>query len=182
MSWLGLSIDKPPMITLKRKLCGAFPEGGIDFHGDSPKNRSLRGGRRCIHCFLEVLMLTVKNSVRFVVAGVLAASMFVVTGGEATARPKYKDVLNSTYPDLAKKHGTDGKLTCAVCHPDKDKKKRNNFGVALAGKLAKKNESDEAKIKEALTKAEGEKSKTEGKTFGDLIKAGDLPGTNEVAE
>ena len=127
-------------------------------------------------------MLTVKNSVRFVVAGVLAASMFVVTGGEATARPKYKDVLNSTYPDLAKKHGTDGKLTCAVCHPDKDKKKRNNYGVAVAGKLAKKNESDEAKIKEALTKAEGEKSKTEGKTFGDLIKAGELPGTNEVVE
>ena len=76
-------------------------------------------------------MLTVKNSVRFVVAGVLAASMFVVTGGEAMARPKYLNVLNSTYPDLVKKHGTDGKLTCAVCHPDKDKKKRNNYGVAL---------------------------------------------------
>ena len=127
-------------------------------------------------------MLTVKNSVRFVVAGVLAASMFVVTGGEATARPKYKDLLNSTYPELAKKHGTDGKLTCAVCHPDKDKKKRNNYGVAVAGKLPKKNETDEAKIKEALTQAEGEKSKTEGKTFGDLIKAVELPGTNEVAE
>ncbi len=127
-------------------------------------------------------MLTVKNSLRFVVVCVLAASIFVVTGGEATARPKYKDVINATYPDLAKKHGTDGKLTCAVCHPDKDKKKRNNYGVALAAKLGKKNESDEAKIKEALTKTEGEKSKTEGKTFGDLIKAGDLPGTNEVAE
>ncbi len=127
-------------------------------------------------------MLTVKNSVRFVVACVLAASMFVVTGGEAVARPKYKDVINTAYPDLAKKHGTDGKLTCAVCHPDKDKKKRNNYGVALAGKLSKKNESDLDKIKEALTKTEGEKSKTEGKTFGDLIKAGDLPGTNEVAE
>ncbi len=127
-------------------------------------------------------MLTVKNSVRFVVAGVLAASLFVVTGGEATARPKYKDVVNSTYPELAKKHGTEGKLTCAVCHPDKDKKKRNNYGVAVAGKLPKKNETDEAKIKEALTQAEGEKSKTEGKTFGDLIKAVELPGTNEVAE
>ena len=92
-------------------------------------------------------MLTVKNSVRFVVAGVLAASMFVVTGGDAMARPKYLNVLNSTYPDLVKKHGTDGKLTCAVCHPDKDKKKRNNYSVALSGKLAKKNESDEAKIK-----------------------------------
>ena len=127
-------------------------------------------------------MLTVKNSVRFVVAGMLAASLFVVTGGEATARPKYKDAINLAYPDLAKKHGTDGKLTCAVCHPDKDKKKRNNYGVALAAKLEKKNESDEAKIKEALTKTEGEKSKTEGKTCGELIKDGELPGTSEVVE
>jgi len=127
-------------------------------------------------------MLTVNNCVRVAVAGVLAASMFVVTGGQAVARPKYKDAINDKYPDLAKKHGTDGKLTCAVCHPDKDKKKRNNYGVALAGKLEKKNETDMDKIKEALTKTEGEKSKTEGKTFGDLITAGELPGTNDVAE
>lgn len=127
-------------------------------------------------------MLTVKNCVRFVVAGALAASMFVVTGGEATARPKYKDAINAQYPDLAKKHGEEGKLGCAVCHPVKDKKMRNNYGLALAGKLEKKNETDMDKIKEALTKTEGEKSKTEGKTFGDLIKAGELPGTNDVAE
>ena len=127
-------------------------------------------------------MLTVKNCVRFVVAGVLAASMFVVSGGEAMARPKYLNVFSSNYPDLVKKHGTDGKLTCAVGHPDKDKKKRNNYGVAVAGMLEKKNESDEEKIKGALTKTEAEKSKTEGKTFGDLIKAGDLPGTTEVSE
>ncbi len=127
-------------------------------------------------------MLTVKNSVRFLVVGTVVATMFVVTGSEALARPKYKDVANTQYPDLAKKHGTDGKLTCALCHPDKDKKIRNNYGKAFGGKLEKKNESDEAKIKEALTKAEGEKSATEGKTFGDLIKAGDLPGTNEAAK
>lgn len=127
-------------------------------------------------------MLNVKNCVRVAVAGVLAASMFIVAGGEAVARPKYKDALNDKYPDLAKKQGTEGKLTCAVCHPEKDKKKRNNYGVALAGKLEKKNETDMDKIKEALTKTEGEKSKTEGKTFGDLITAGELPGTNDVVE
>ena len=127
-------------------------------------------------------MLTVKNAVRFVVMGAVVAAIFVSTGAEALARPKYANVATSTYPDLAKKHGTDGKLTCAVCHPDKDKKIRNNFGKAFGGKLEKKNETDEAKIKEALTKAEGEKSATEGKTFGDLIKAGDLPGTNEAAK
>lgn len=123
-----------------------------------------------------------KNSVRIAVAGFVAAAMFVMTGSKAEARPKYLTVVNGQYADLAKKHGTDGKLTCAVCHPDKDKKVRNNYGAAFGGKLEKKNETDEAKIKEALTKAEGEKSATDGKTFGDLIKAGDLPGTNEAAK
>lgn len=130
-------------------------------------------------------MLTVKNSVRFAVAGVVAAALFVVTGSDALARPKYLMVLNSTYPDLAKKHGTDGKLTCAVCHPsdnNKDKKIRNNYGTAVGKAVGKKNETMEDKIKEALTKAEAEKSATEGKTFGDLIKAGELPGTNEPAK
>ena len=126
-------------------------------------------------------MLTVKNSVRIVVAGAVAVAMFVTTGSEALARPKYANVMNSTYPDLAKKKGTDGKLTCAVCHPKTDKKVRNNYGAAVGGKLEKKNETDEAKIKEALTKAEGEKSATEGKTFGDLIKEGELPGTSDAA-
>jgi len=132
--------------------------------------------------FPEVLMLTVKNSFRLFVTGTVAAAMFVMTGSEALARPKYLNVANATYPDLVKKHGTDGKLTCALCHPEKDKKIRNNFAAAFGGKLEKKNEADEAKIKEALTKAEGEKSATEGKTFGDLIMAGELPGTNEAAK
>ena len=127
-------------------------------------------------------MLTVNNVVRFLVAGTVAAAMFVMTGSEALARPKYLNVANGLYPDLAKKHGTDGKLTCALCHPEKDKKIRNNFAAATGGKLEKKNETDEAKIKDALTKAEGEKSATEGKTFGDLIKAGELPGTAEAAK
>ena len=97
-------------------------------------------------------MLTVNNAVRFLVAGTVAAAMFVMTGSEALARPKYLNVANGLYPDLAKKHGTDGKLTCALCHPEKDKKIRNNYGAAVGGKLEKKNETDEAKIKDALTR------------------------------
>lgn len=79
-------------------------------------------------------MLTVKNCVRFAVAGFLAASMFVVTGGEALARPSTLKVLNETYPDLAKKHGTDGKLTCAVCHPEKDRNAITTHWAALSRK------------------------------------------------
>lgn len=127
-------------------------------------------------------MLTMKFVGRVALVGAAILSLVAGADSVAHARPKYKNVLDATYPDLAKKHGTDGKLTCAVCHPDKDKKIRNNYGVAVGKSLEKKNESDEAKIKDALTKAEGEKSATEGKTFGDLIKAGELPGTNEPAK
>lgn len=127
-------------------------------------------------------MLNVKNSVRFLVTCTAVVALFAATGTDAVARPKYVAVANATYPALAEKHGTDGKLTCAVCHPEKDKKIRNNYGKAVGGKLEKKNETDEEKIKEALTKAEAEKSATEGKTYGDLIKAGELPGTSEAAD
>lgn len=127
-------------------------------------------------------MMTMKFAARFAFVGAAMLGLMVFAGSDASARPKYKGLVDTTYPDLAKKHGTDGKLTCAVCHPDKDKKIRNNYGAAVGKSLSKKNETDEAKIKEALTKAEGEKSATEGKTFGDLIKAGELPGTNEAAK
>ncbi len=94
--------------------------------------------------------------------------------------------MTKTYPDLAKKHGGDtGKLGCAVCHPKdaKEKKKaRNNYGAALGKVVGKKNQTDEDKIKEALTKIEKEKSADGTKTFGDLIKEGKLPGTDEVAK
>ncbi|HCP10937.1 MAG TPA: hypothetical protein DIT89_01265 [Planctomycetaceae bacterium] len=123
-----------------------------------------------------------KNVLKFVAVAAVAAGLFVSNGSQAVARPKYKDVMSANYAELAKKHGTDGKLTCAVCHPDKDKKIRNNYGAEFGKALTKKNESDEAKIKEALTKAEAGKSATEGKTFGDLIKANELPGTAEAAK
>ncbi len=130
-------------------------------------------------------MLTVNNSIRFVVAMVATAALYVTSGSDAWARPKYKAAFEAKYPDLVKKHGTDGKLACTLCHPKidgkDDKKVRNNYAGAVGKSLTKKNESDEEKIKEALTKAETEKSATEGKTFGDLIKDGTLPGTDEKA-
>lgn len=126
-------------------------------------------------------MLKVRNPVRISIAVAVVFSLLILAGNDVSARPKYANVATAQYADLAKKHGTNGKLGCNVCHPEKDKKKRNNFGLALSKALTKKNETDEDKIKEALTKTEGEKSATDGKTFGDLIKAGELPGTNDVA-
>ena len=116
-------------------------------------------------------MLTMKSVVRLVFSGAVVVSLVLSTGGEVVARPKYKAAADSLYPELAKKHGTDGKLICALCHPEKEKKVRNNYGAGFGKGLEKKNETDEAKIKEAFTKAEKLDSATKGKTFGDLIKS-----------
>jgi hypothetical protein len=126
-------------------------------------------------------MFSVRNLVRISLAGIVAVVFVVATGSDASARPKYATSATALYPDLVKKHGTNGKLGCQVCHPVKSKKKRNNYGVALSKHLSKKNESDMDKIKEALTKTEKDMSATDGKTFGDLIKAGELPGTDKEA-
>lgn len=126
-------------------------------------------------------MFTVKNAVRVSCAVLLVAGLAVSTGSNAVARPKYKDAISALYPELAKKHGTNGKLSCAVCHPGKSKKDRNNYGVAFGGKLEKSNETDAAKITAALEAAAKLDSATKDKTFGDLIEALELPGTDEKA-
>lgn len=126
-------------------------------------------------------MLNLKSIGRFAIAGAVLFSLFVTVSKNATARPNYLKAFNAAYPDLVKKHGKNGKLTCAVCHPktEKSKKKRNDYGAALTKSLGKKNETDKDKIKEALTKAEKESNKAK-KTYGELIKAGDLPGGKDA--
>ena len=126
-------------------------------------------------------MRSLKNLGLSLTVGACIVTVLALSADTAVARPKYASVMSKQYPDLTKKHGKNGKLSCAVCHPVTSKKKRNNYGVAVGKGLGKKNQSDEAKIKEALTKAEKEKSHVEGKTFGDLIKAGELPGDKKEA-
>lgn len=91
----------------------------------------------------------------------------------ASARKEYFD-------GFKEKYGSDKQLApliddakCFVCHVGKSKKNRNDYGKALSKLLMK--EKDKAKIQEALGKVEGEKS-PDGKTFGELIKEGKLPG------
>jgi hypothetical protein len=72
---------------------------------------------------------------------------------------------------------------CNVCHAGESKKMKNEYGKAVGKYLskAKFNEikEDEAAakkyIQEGLQKAEGEKGAS-GKAYGDLLKAGKLPG------
>jgi hypothetical protein len=66
---------------------------------------------------------------------------------------------------------------CNVCHVGKNKKDRNAYGEELAKLLDKKTDKeDKAKIKQALEAVAKLPSKEAGKTFGDLIAAGQLPG------
>jgi len=127
-------------------------------------------------------MRSLKTLGRVAIAGTVMFAVVLLTQNTASARPQYQKQMGVSYPDLLKKHGKDGKFACSVCHPTKKKAEKNNYGAALGKAIGKKNEKDTDKIKEALKKIEKEKSATEGKTFGDLIKAGDLPGTSDVAK
>jgi hypothetical protein len=115
-------------------------------------------------------------------AGILGLIALVFGTGSPTevdARPKYKELFEQKYPGLA---GEVAKVKCGVCHPpgaEEMKKVRNDFGQALGKALGAKNVADNDAITKALSSIEAEKSATEGKTFGDLIKAGTLPGKNE---
>lgn len=104
-------------------------------------------------------------------AGAFLSCSWLLTADVADARPAYSKTFIGHYTNV-----TDaGAAKCAICHVGDDKKMRNNYGAALDAALPGKNCKDEAAIKEALVKIEGEKSAVAGKTFGDLLKAGQLP-------
>lgn len=112
-----------------------------------------------------------KNGARLVFGAVLAALVFVM-GQDAQARPKYMGAFNEAYPALKAQADT---VKCNVCHFGDKKTNRNDYGAAVGKALGEKNIMDAEKIKEGLKKAEGEKN-ADGKTFGELIKDGKLPG------
>ncbi len=126
-------------------------------------------------------------SVRIALMFAVVAAGWMLTSFEtsADARPKYHATVKNM-KEFKKVEEQVKKVKCGVCHPTNDKKKRNDFGQALQkqlGKVPKTGESDTKKIEAALTKALKEKSSVEGKTFGDLIKDGKLPGkTPEKSE
>jgi hypothetical protein len=72
---------------------------------------------------------------------------------------------------------------CNVCHEGTNKKMKNEYGKVIGKYLTKakyneiKEDDDAAKkyILEGFAKAEAEKNGS-GKSFGEMLKAGDLPG------
>jgi len=66
---------------------------------------------------------------------------------------------------------------CNLCHKGKEKKDRNAYGEALAELLDKKEDAKNVdKIRKALETVAAKASPDGGPTFGELIKAGKLPG------
>ncbi len=119
----------------------------------------------------------------------LIAFMAVNFAGSAGAIPVFKTHFEKMYVDKEKNKEFAAKVKaekCNVCHYGKSKKNKNDYGLALS-KLIKKKEFSGARVKAEPDKVKaeldkafkkvGEVKKKSGKTFGELIKAGELPGT-----
>ena len=124
-----------------------------------------------------------------VCGAVMAGLVFGASSPEAFARPKYNTEFWKMYDKEI--GGLKAETKCNACHASDSKKKRNDYGKALkeainskevGGETGKKGETDVAKIKKALEIVAKEKSGTEGKTFGELIEDGKLPGGKETSE
>lgn len=108
----------------------------------------------------------------------------VLLAGSAFALPPFNKEWTGKYAE-GNKALADAAATakCNVCHMGTSKKDKNEYGKAVAKFLSKaefdkvKADAEAAKkfISEGLTKAEAEKS-SGGQTFGELLKAGKLPG------
>ncbi|MCA9155627.1 MAG: hypothetical protein R3C99_20290 [Pirellulaceae bacterium] len=107
------------------------------------------------------------------VVGAFLIGVLASPARQAEARPNYCKIVIEHYKDVPAM----AEAKCGICHPGKDKKERNNYGMALGKALGAPKQMDAAKIMEAIKKVEGEPSAVEGKTFGDLLKEGKLPGS-----
>jgi hypothetical protein len=115
----------------------------------------------------------------------MLGAMAVSLVGSAQARPPYPAIFKEVYEGngAAIKDAITGDKKCNVCHEGTDKKMRNEFGKALSKhfgkddftKLKGDKEALAAGLKEAFKKVEKDKN-SDGKTFGELLKDGKLPG------
>lgn len=115
-----------------------------------------------------------------VCASIVALCLIALVAGPVAARPPYPAIFKAKYENLAKEVDT---AKCLVCHKGKEKKDRNEYGIALSKAFGKadfeKNKGDKEALAKHLTEAldkVAEEKNADGKTFGELIKAGHLPG------
>jgi hypothetical protein len=111
---------------------------------------------------------------RWICGAMLFGLLLPATSKTATARPGYGDAFQTTY---AREFSGNAEATkCTVCHFGPVKRSRNDYGMAVTKALKTRNERDAAAIRTALEAAAKQPSAVKGKTFGDLIKQGKLPG------
>ncbi len=117
------------------------------------------------------------------ILAVMAGAALLSAPQTSFARPNYNKEFWAKYDqELGKFKDT---TKCNSCHFGAEKKNRNDYGKAFGEALVsqevggKKQETNLDKVKAALDKAAKEKSAIEGKTFGDLIKSGMLPGKDQ---
>ncbi|MBM3999966.1 MAG: hypothetical protein FJ297_10590 [Planctomycetes bacterium] len=114
---------------------------------------------------------------RFVVGLAAGAVVFGLGswGGSSKveARTQYLKAFTATYEKVKEQATT---VKCGVCHGEKGKNKKtvSAYGKSLKEALGKKNEKDMAAINAALAKV-GAMECGDGKTYADLLKAGQLP-------
>jgi hypothetical protein len=119
-----------------------------------------------------MLKLSLKAVAGLVLA--LAGIVCLMSARQAEARPQYLRVWLKTYPDLAQKSDVKS-LKCNVCHLGAKKTNRNDYGKAIVKALdGKKNVKDEEKFTDVLKTAAKEKN-ADGKTYGEVLEAGELP-------
>lgn len=122
---------------------------------------------------------------RWALAVAAVATLAVFGAAQLTyAIPPFAEVFAATYGSNADiKKGIETEK-CNVCHMGTKKKDKNAYGNALHDSGLEKvmgdayktdKEGTTKKIVEALKKTE-EKKNAAGKTFGELLKAGKLPG------
>ena len=116
-----------------------------------------------------------RKSWMWIACGVAFVGAAMVGGQQdAQARPQHLKAFKSAYPKITEADT----VKCGICHFGEKKTNRNDYGKAVGEALGEKNVKDEKAIEAALMKAEAGKSSTEGKTFGELLKDGKLPGKN----
>jgi hypothetical protein len=128
-----------------------------------------------------------------VVCGTFAAVAVFCLALPAKADKAFRDEFIAKYVQTTSKDAKDvafaracEEAKCTICHEGLNKKKRNAYGQELA-KLLKRDTDKEnkAKIQAALDKVAALKANPKNPnspTFGDLIKAGKLPGGTPKAK
>jgi hypothetical protein len=121
-----------------------------------------------------MLKLSLKAAAGLVL--VLAGIVCLTSTRQAEARPQYYPWWTQTYPSVTDKNKVKASVRCNVCHVGAKKTNRNDYGKAIVKALdGQTNVKQKNKFVDALKEAAKEKN-ADGKTFGDLLGADELPG------